>query len=154
MQDVLRINPAAIMIIKSTVPVGYTRALRQRLGTDRLFFSPEFLREGGAARQSLPFAHYCWRSFDAKHAVRGYEVHQSARIDVIVHEPALDSEELFRSRALHDPGEFKQASDVIVANRVSPKLCDVIDEVYACDLFGNGETGVHSRRSTFNLFMG
>jgi len=52
-QDILRINPQATMVIKSTVPVGYTRSLRQTVGSDRLFFAPEFLREGRALHDNL-----------------------------------------------------------------------------------------------------
>ncbi|PWF25503.1 nucleotide sugar dehydrogenase [Corticimicrobacter populi] len=52
-QDILRINPQATMVIKSTVPVGYTRSLRQSVGSDRLFFAPEFLREGRALHDNL-----------------------------------------------------------------------------------------------------
>ncbi len=41
-----KVNPTAWIVIKSTIPVGYTERLRERLGDDRIFFSPEFLREG------------------------------------------------------------------------------------------------------------
>jgi UDPglucose 6-dehydrogenase len=56
-------------------------------------------------------------------------------IEVVVYEPALDADHFYNSRVIKDLDEFKKISDIIVANRISDEIKDVMDKVYTRDLY-------------------
>ncbi len=58
-------------------------------------------------------------------------------IEVVIYEPVLEEEEFFNSKVINNLDDFKEMSDVIVANRLSDNIKDVVDKVYTRDLFGN-----------------
>jgi UDPglucose 6-dehydrogenase len=57
-------------------------------------------------------------------------------IQVIVYEPSLTEPDFYRSPVVNDLSEFKKASELIIANRITDDLNDVLDKVYSRDLFG------------------
>lgn len=82
-EDALKLNPNAIVVIKSTIPVGHTRSLQRKFSSDRVIFSPEFLREGQALKDNL----YPSRIIIGSHCKAGkefaYLMQQSAKkIDI------------------------------------------------------------------------
>lgn len=57
-------------------------------------------------------------------------------VEVIVYEPEVHAGEFFHSRVVNTLDTFKEQSDVIVANRVTPEIADVTEKIYSRDLFG------------------
>ena len=66
---------------------------------------------------------------------RGYETIKGKGIEVVVYEPTLNQAEFYNSRVINDLAEFKRISDVILSNRLSDEIKDVVAKVYTRDLF-------------------
>jgi UDPglucose 6-dehydrogenase len=59
-------------------------------------------------------------------------------VEIVVYEPILETEQFYNSRVISDLEEFKNISDIIVANRISKNLEDVKDKIYSRDIFREG----------------
>jgi UDPglucose 6-dehydrogenase len=58
-------------------------------------------------------------------------------IEIVIYEPCMDEDEFFNSKVIKDLNEFKNISDVIVANRLEDSIIDIKDKVYTRDIFGS-----------------
>ena len=84
-EKVLAVNPVAVMVIKSTVPVGYTESVRRKYGTNRILFSPEFLRESKALYDNL----YPSRIIVGADAADPVQAAQAGAFAMLLHEASL-----------------------------------------------------------------
>ena len=85
-EKVLAVNPVAVMVIKSTVPVGYTESVRRKYGTNRILFSPEFLRESKALYDNL----YPSRIIVGADAADPVQAAQAGAFAMLLHEASLN----------------------------------------------------------------
>jgi UDPglucose 6-dehydrogenase len=127
------------------VPQTLMRAIVDSNTTRKDFIADAVIARSKATRQSRPPVIGIHRlvmksgsdNFRAS-SVQGIMKRIKAKgVEVIVYEPALNESTFFGSRVVNDLGQFKQETDVIVANRMTDDLSDVTDKIYSRDLFGN-----------------
>lgn len=127
------------------VPQTLVRAIVDSNTTRKDFIADAVIARSKAARQSSPPVVGIYRLVMKAgsdnyrfSSVQGIMKRIKAKgVEVIVYEPALNVSTFFGSRVVNDIGQFKQESDVIVANRITDDLNDVTEKIYSRDLFGN-----------------
>jgi UDPglucose 6-dehydrogenase len=126
------------------VPQNLINAIVEANTTRKNFIADAVIARSEATRQSIPPVVGIYRlimkagsdNFRAS-SVQGIMKRIKAKgVEVIVYEPGLEESEFFHSRVVNDLAQFKKEADVIVANRITDDIRDVVDKVYSRDLFG------------------